>query len=56
MKRILAFFDKAELMAAVDDNGEVELQLVGRLRTSRYFYGIDTVRLIDRKDNDRSGG
>ncbi|MBA7602614.1 hypothetical protein ES703_09710 [subsurface metagenome] len=54
--KILAFFDKAELMAAVDDNGEVELQLVGRLRTGRYFYGTDTVEIIDHKDNDGSDG
>ena len=54
--RILAFVDKAELMAAVEDNGEVELQLVGQLKTCRYFYGIDTVEIIDRKDNDGSDG
>ncbi|MHC4459991.1 MAG: S8 family serine peptidase [Planctomycetota bacterium] len=54
--RILALFDKAELMAAVEDNSEVELQLVGRLRTGWYFYGIDIVEIIDRKDNDGGDG
>ncbi len=45
---ILAFFDKAELMEAVPDNGQVELQVVGRLKTGQYFYGIDTVNIIGR--------
>jgi predicted outer membrane repeat protein len=43
---IFAFFDKAELMDAVPDNGRVELEVVGRLKTGQYFYGSDTVRII----------
>ena len=43
---ILAFFDKAELMDAVPDNGRVELQVVGQLQTGQYFYGTDTVWII----------
>ncbi|MHC4462770.1 MAG: S8 family serine peptidase [Planctomycetota bacterium] len=44
---IFAFFDKSELMNVVGDNGEVELQVVGRLKiTGQYFYGTDTVTII----------
>jgi hypothetical protein len=42
---IFAFFDKAEVMDAVPDNGRVELQVVGQLKTSQCFYGTDTVRI-----------
>jgi len=45
---IFAFFDKAELMDAIPDNGRVELQVVGNLTTGQYFYGSDTVRIITR--------
>ncbi len=44
---ILAFFDKAELMSAVPDNGRADLQVVGRLKSGRYLYGCDTVRIIN---------
>ncbi|MHC4458825.1 MAG: choice-of-anchor Q domain-containing protein [Planctomycetota bacterium] len=41
---IFAFFDKAELMDAVDDNGRVELQVLGHfVDPGRYFYGSDKV-------------
>jgi len=40
---VLAFFGKAELMDAVVDNGEVEVEAVGSLTSGRYFYGSDTV-------------
>ena len=46
---IFAFFDKGELMAAVPDDGRVELQVVGELATGRYFYGTDMVRIIGRR-------
>jgi hypothetical protein len=45
---IFAFFDKGELMDAVDSNGGVELQVVGSFRTGQYFYGSDTIRIIGR--------
>ncbi len=45
---VLAYYDKAELMAAVGGNGTVDLEFVGRLKTSQYFYGSDTVRIIGR--------
>jgi len=40
---IFAFFDKSDLMQAVPDNGRVELELVGSLTTSQYFYGTDSI-------------
>ena len=53
---IFAFFDKAELMDAVSDNGRVELQVVGNLKTGQYFCGTDTVRIISpRNDNNGNG-
>lgn len=50
--RVFAFFDKAELTDAVTDNGSVQLQTVGQLKTGRYFYGTDTVEIIDYKESD----
>ena len=46
---ILAHFDKAELMNAIENNGRVELQAVGRLKTGQYFYGEDSVRIRTRR-------
>jgi hypothetical protein len=35
-------------MGAVVDNGEVEVEAVGSLRSGRYFYGSDTVLIRGR--------
>jgi uncharacterized repeat protein (TIGR01451 family) len=43
---IFASFDKDELMDAIDDNGLVELAVVGRLKTGQYFFGTDDIRVI----------
>jgi len=43
---IIASFNKAELMAAVPDDGEVELQVTGQLNTGQVFYGIQTVTIF----------
>ena len=51
--RIFAFFDKTELMDAVGNNGSVELQLAGQFKTGQYFYGTDTVRIINPRDGNR---
>jgi len=51
---ILAFFDKAELMEAVPDDGRVELRVVGQLKTGQYFYGTDTVRIIRGRNGRRN--
>jgi predicted outer membrane repeat protein len=43
---VFAFFDKAELMDAIPENGQVELQALGcLLEPGQYFYGNDTVRI-----------
>jgi len=47
--RIFAFFDKSELMEAVPDNGQVQLEVVGYLTTSQEFYGTDFVTILDRR-------
>jgi len=47
--RISAFFDKAELMEAIPDNGQVQLEVVGYLTTGREFYGTDFVTILDRQ-------
>ena len=46
---VLAYYDKAELMTAVPGNGSVDLEVVGSLKSGQYFYGSDTVRIIDRR-------
>jgi hypothetical protein len=61
---IFAFFDKEDLMAAVpEESAEFKVQnakshnspemydlwVVGRLKSGQYFYGCDTVRIIDPK-------
>jgi len=50
---IIAYFDKRDLMDVISNNGRVELKLVGRLKTGRYFYGTDTVRIINRRPPPR---
>ena len=52
---ILALFKKDELMDVVDNDGRVELKVVGRLKTGQYFYGTDTVRIINRRNGYRKG-
>lgn len=41
--KVIALFDKAELVAAVPDNGPVKLKVVGKLKAGRSFYGEATV-------------
>jgi hypothetical protein len=43
---IFAWFDKDELMSAIDGNGKVELAVVGQLKTGQYFFGTDDVSVI----------
>ncbi len=45
---IFARFDKDELMSAVG-NGRVNLRVVGRLKTGQYFYGDDSVTVMDHR-------
>jgi hypothetical protein len=46
---IFASFDKDDLMAAVPQNGITPLRVAGKLTSGQYFYGCDTVRIIDLK-------
>jgi len=46
---IFILYDKAELLAAVPDNGPVDVQVVGMLTTGQYFYGSDFLTILDRK-------
>jgi hypothetical protein len=43
---IQASFDKNELMSVIDDDGQVGLAVVGRLKTGQYFFGTDNIRVI----------
>jgi len=42
---VLADFPRAGLVAAVPQNGSVELQIVGRLKDGQQFSGRDTVTI-----------
>jgi len=42
---VLSDFKRADLLAAVPQNGSVELQIVGRLKNGQYFSGRDTVKI-----------
>jgi hypothetical protein len=46
---VIAFFDKSELMGAIPDNGRVELEVVGKLTSGRYFRGTDTIKIKPRR-------
>ena len=46
---IFAFFDKAELLEAVSDNGKVELEIVGQLKSGQQFYGTDEIKIKQRQ-------
>ena len=52
---ILAYFDKAELMNAIENNGRVELQAVGQLKSGQSFYGEDSVTIRTRRRRDGQG-
>jgi hypothetical protein len=44
---ILACFDASALIEAVGSTGPVQLDVVGQLKTGQYFYGSNTVRIIN---------
>jgi hypothetical protein len=44
---INASFDKDELIDAIPNNGQVELVVVGQLKTGQYFFGTDEIRIIN---------
>jgi uncharacterized repeat protein (TIGR01451 family) len=41
--KVIALFDKAELVAAIPDNGEVRVKVVGKLKEGRSFFGEATI-------------
>lgn len=45
---ITAFFDKSALLDSISSNGPVRLDVVGRLVTGQYFFGQNTIRIIDK--------
>jgi hypothetical protein len=47
--RIFIIYDKAELLSAVPDNGQVDVQVVGSLNNDRQFYGTGFVTIIGRQ-------
>jgi predicted outer membrane repeat protein len=44
---IIACFDASSLIEAVGSTGPVQIDVVGQLKTGQYFYGSDTVRIIN---------
>jgi hypothetical protein len=53
---ILAIFDTDELLDTVEQPGQVQLDVVGRLKTGQYFFGRDTTRIINRHHWSWPGG
>jgi len=45
---VLGFFDKAEMMDAISDNGRVQLEVGGKLNTGQNFGGQDSIWIIGR--------
>jgi uncharacterized repeat protein (TIGR01451 family) len=43
--KVIALFDKADLIAAIPQNGQVTLKVAGKLKDGRSFYGEATVRI-----------
>jgi len=44
--RVIASFDKSEVMAKLPNKGSVELAVIGKLESGQCIYGADTVRII----------
>lgn len=43
---IFGFFDKAALMNAAPTDGDIELNVVGKLKSGQFFYGTDSIWII----------
>lgn len=43
---ILAFFNKGDVLDAIDDNGKVDIDIVGKLKSGQYIYSKDNIRII----------
>jgi hypothetical protein len=44
---IFAFFDSDEILEAIGGIGPAQIYVVGQLKTGQYFYGSDTIRIIN---------
>jgi hypothetical protein len=45
--RIHAVFDKAGLLSAAPGDGDIEVTVIGRFMSGRYFYCTDQVGIIN---------
>jgi hypothetical protein len=50
---VICFFDRDALLAAVPNNGRVQLQLTGRLKDGRYCCGTRTVWIRNSRRPER---
>jgi hypothetical protein len=46
--KVIALFDKDELMDIIPDSGRVELQVVGQLKSGQYVFGNGSIRILGR--------
>ena len=46
---VLACYDTAEFLAAVLNNGPVDIKVIGSLNTGRQFYGQGFIKILDRQ-------
>jgi hypothetical protein len=51
---IFVFFHK-DMLKRISPDGSAEAAISGQLKTGQYFYGIDTVQVIDRDQQASSG-
>jgi len=52
---ILAFFDKGDVLDAIDDNGKVDIDIVGKFKSGQFIYGTDNIRIIQPRRRPVSG-
>jgi hypothetical protein len=50
--RIHAFFDKDEMLADVPNEGDLEVTVIGRFVSGKYFYSTDKIRIISTCDDE----
>ncbi len=44
---VIDFFDRDEILDAIGGIAPVKIYVVGQLKTVQYFYGSDTIRIIN---------
>jgi len=45
--KVFSFFKKDDFLTTVEENGTLEMQVEGKLESGQYFYGSDSVLIID---------